>query len=535
MNFKGIDIYRIKQDSKNVFDYFESRNFKEIEKFKKEKLKIYSEKHKIDYDEILSIFQNGYDEGIRSVKNEIRERNFISPEAVKYYLFEIVTVYNIHTKYFRSETQYLFKPHFVTKHNPEAIKTSGKIIGEYEYAWLQVLKNHAVFEPLIKVKVDKIKNDFFNRPPYPCHNVKVIGLPDTMQKAKDFRQTLIRLNEILIAKTPELVKNDFSNRALTRFFGYHLIPDLKEQCYEFLQETTNNMNNGIYKNYSRNYQALENDLNVCFNTLQNLKSKGIFSLDMSSFYEYHLYRENWFSLINEVLELTKISYSYITKSDKTSSIVKIIKTICDNCVEIINNPEDYKIRKEKVNKLDKERENRRTAHISHKFNDKLQPHFSSTPQYRIGLSGSGDNPGTVDLAITFGNELIIGEALNFSDFNSNRIGKKIIEHLTKLTDNYNQSKMNNLFFLVYFEGSKDFYKSFDNYMKNFNKTYPGTEVTDITKDFVSDYNIVKIAKSTHSYSKDNKNQFSIYHFYIDFRSAGNDFADIECKDRIQIK
>lgn len=532
MNLNGIDIYRIKQDSRNVFDFFDSRNFERIEEFKKEKLKFYSEKHKIEYTEIISIFQNGYDEGIKSVKNEISERNFISPEAVKYYLFEIVSVYNIHSKYFKSEHKYLFKPHFVTKHNPVVIKTIGKIIGEYEYAWQQVLKNHLVFESLFKVNVDKIKNDSFIRPPYPCYNVKVIGLPDTMQKAKDFRQTLIRLNEILIAKIPELEKNDFSNLALNRFFGYHIIPDLKEQCYDFLQETTNNMNNGIYENYSRNYQALENDLNICLNTLQNLKSKGIFSLDMNSFYEYYLYRENWFSLINEVLELTKISYSYITKSDKSSSTVKIIKTICDNCIEIINNPEDYKIRKEKGNKFDKERENRRTAHISHKFNDKLNPHFSSVPQYRIGLSGSGDNPGTVDLAITFGNELIIGEALNFGDVNSNKIGKKIIEHLTKLTGNYNQSKIDNLFFFVYFEGTKDYYKSFDNYVKNFNKTYPGTEITDITKDFVSNYNVVKIAKSTHSYSEDDKNQFSIYHFYIDFSSAGNDIVNIKCSDSI---
>jgi hypothetical protein len=521
MNLENIDICRIMQDSKNVFNYFESRNFEKIEKFKKEKLKFYSEKHKIDYKEILRIYQDGIDDGIRIVKNEIRERNYISSEAAMYYLFEIATIYNIHAKYSGEKNKYYFRPHLVTKHNPEIINAIGRIIGEYENAWQQVLKNHAVFEPLFKVKVDKIKNDSFNRPAYPCHNVKVIGLPDAMQKVKDFRQTLIRLNETLIAKTPELEKNDFNNLALTRLFGYYLIPDFREQCYEFLQETTNNMNNSIYKNYLRNYQALEIDLNICLNTLQTLKDKGIFSLDMSSFFEFHLYRENWFILINEELELTKISYSYITETDETSSINKIVKTICENCVEINNHPEDYKIKKEEGDQYDRERENRRTSHISHKFNDKLKPYFFSISQYRIGLSGSGENPGMVDLAITFGNELIIGEALNFSDLNSKKLGEQVIKHLKKLTGNYNQSKMDILLFLVYFEGNKDYYKSFENYLKMFNKKYPGTEITEITKDFSKNSSVVKIAQSNHSYSNDNKNQFTIYHFYIDFSNSGN--------------
>jgi hypothetical protein len=523
MSFEGVDFLKIENNSKNVFEYFISRNFEKIDKFKKEKLKFYAEKYGIKYNEVLKLYDTGINEGIVKVQNEIRERDVISSEAGKYYLFEIATIYNIHAKYVGGENKFFFRKHFGTTHDPKLIKAIGKIIGEYEFAWQQVLKNHAVFEPLFKPEVEKWKNSVFNRPPYPCHNVEVIGLPDTMQKAKDFRQTLIQMDNVLKAKLAELLKNDLSNLALYRLFNYGIIDDLQNQCYEFLQETNNNIDNDVFNKYSRYYNCIKEDLNNCLNTFEELKDKGVFSIDMSSFSEFYLHENNWFKIIYEEFTFTKDSFLKITKSDKQSELIKIIETIAHVCIDIIEDPKDnYELFKSS-NPDNDDRENKRTRRIMSKSKYSLKSFIDF--QHRIGVSATDKQKraGTVDLAFIKKDKtvLTIGEAINSKNLNSDRlgIGKQIIDHLNKLIDNYNKSGKDNLLFLVYYEG-ENYYTSFKNYLENIKECREVNstciEIKEITKNIVENSNVVKIAKSKHSYSKNTENLFNIYHFYINF-------------------
>ena len=501
-------------------DYYDYKKyqFEWIGKFKEEDLPYYAKRYNIEIAEVIELFEKGMNEGIKFVQSELKDRSLISSEAGKFYLFEIATIFNIQARYLTSKTKNYFKKgnvNFVTIHDPQVILAAGNEIGKYKYAWELVLKNHLVFEPLFKPEMEKIQNDLFNRPPYPCFNVKVIGLPDTMQKAKDFRYSIIRLNEILIARSPALESKDLSNGVFLRLFNYLLIDEFQKLFDQFLQETTNNMDNGVYVKYSNNYRSLEADLKNCIQTLRGFEKNKVFEIDMSAFPGSEQYSENWFERMFKDLKFTQDIYSYITGTDKTSIVTKIVETIGVSCVEIIENKMNYDLPKNPELKSDKERENRRTFHISQKINDKLKSYIISSCQRPIGKSSTGKSSGTVDLAVQFGNELITGEALNFEDLNSQGLGKQIKEHWKKLVDNYNLSKKKNLLFLVYYEGN-DFYTSYDNYKKEFEKEHSNRGIKDISKKIIGNPRAVKVAFSTHSYSGNTKNKYHVYHFYINF-------------------
>ncbi len=198
-------------------------------------------------------------------------------------------------------------------------------------------------------------------------------------------------------------------------------------------------------------------------------------------------------------------------------------TISESCIEIVAHPELYRTLNKHFEILeDKQRENRRTGHIISKFNDKSSE-FIIENQHLTGQSETKKSVGTVDFAVLFNKEKIaIGEAVNSSAQNTNSIDQNIVKHLKKLTQNYNRSTLSDLILLVYYEGnSGKFYDSYSNYLKHFAKSTesvinPTKAINDITSDFVTNSSSIKIAKSIHSYSGNIENEFSIYHFYIDF-------------------
>ena len=204
--------------------------------------------------------------------------------------------------------------------------------------------------------------------------------------------------------------------------------------------------------------------------------------------------------------------------DLEGIIKEIVTIISESCKEIIESPELYNILKKHSGDL----ENRRTGLITNKFNDKA-PEFSIENQHTTGQSGTKNSTGTVDFAVYFNKKKIaIGEALNFSGTNTKSVNKKIIKHLQKLVANYNYTRLGDLFLLIYFEGHCDkFHESYENYLKYFdNCTRLGSEhrntITDMSSANVVNSASVKIAKSTHSYSNNSTNEFSIYHFYLNF-------------------
>lgn len=204
--------------------------------------------------------------------------------------------------------------------------------------------------------------------------------------------------------------------------------------------------------------------------------------------------------------------------DREGNIEKIVTIISESCKEIIESPELYNI----LQKHSGDLENRRTGLITNKFNDKA-PEFSIENQHPTGQSGTKNSTGTVDFAVYFNKKKIaIGEALNFSGTNTKSVNQKIIKHLQKLIANYNYTRLGDLFLLIYFEGHCDkFHESYENYLKYFdNFTRLGSEcrntITDMSSANVVNSASVKIAKSTHPYSNNSTDEFSIYHFYLNF-------------------
>lgn len=221
-------------------------------------------------------------------------------------------------------------------------------------------------------------------------------------------------------------------------------------------------------------------------------------------------------------ELDKYSQK-LSKSNDNNKIESIIKSICESCNDILANPEQYRILKKHFEgQLDKQRENHRTGHIIIKSNDR-NSEFKLENQHLTGQSETKKSAGTVDFAVLFNKEKIaIGEAVNSSGQNTKSIDQNIVRHLNKLTRNYNHSTLSDLIFLVYYEGNPEkFYDSFFNYQKHFAKcteqVIKSTKaIDDISSDYVVNSKSIKIAKSIHSYSENDENEFSIYHFYIDF-------------------
>ena len=213
----------------------------------------------------------------------------------------------------------------------------------------------------------------------------------------------------------------------------------------------------------------------------------------------------------------------IASPKQIEKIESVIKTISASCIEIVSHPELYRtLNKHFKDQSDKQRENRRTGLITTRSNDKNKE-FKIENQHLTGQSETKNSTGTVDFAVFSNDERItIGEAVNFSGQNTKSVGMNIIKHLKKLTQNYNYSTHSDLIFLVYYEGVTDkFHSSYDNYLKHFVRStglviYPAKTINNITKNFVKNSTSIKLAKSLHSYSGNDANEFSIYHFYIDF-------------------
>ena len=223
-----------------------------------------------------------------------------------------------------------------------------------------------------------------------------------------------------------------------------------------------------------------------------------------------------------ILPINKIK----TKGDTSynlNNISEIIKIISESCKEIVGDPELYHTQAKHIKKFgEKQGENYRTKHISKIFNKNLLSLIMDY-QHSTGQSETKKSAGTVDFAILFNKEKIaIGEAVNSSSQNTNNIDPNIVKHLKKLIRNYNHSTLSDLILLVYYEGNPEkFFDSYGNYRKHFAKQTAAEikstkSIDDISLNIVTHSSSIKIAKSIHSYSGNDENEFSIYHFYIDF-------------------
>lgn len=221
-------------------------------------------------------------------------------------------------------------------------------------------------------------------------------------------------------------------------------------------------------------------------------------------------------------ELKKYSPKLSESNDK-SKIESVITTISESCKEIVANPELFHtLNKHFEDQADKQRENYRTAHLISKFNNKSSQYIIKN-QHLTGQSETKNSTGTVDFAVFFNKEIItIGEAVNSSVQNTKSIDRNIVRHLKKLTQNYNLSTLSDLILLVYYEGNPEkFFDSYCNYQKHFAKSTEQVikstkSIDDISLNIVTNSSSIKIAKSIHSYSGNDENEFTIYHFYIDF-------------------
>jgi hypothetical protein len=317
MDFSKINFIPVELDSNNVYLYFTNfmkHDILKIENLKEKGFKNYADKQNKSIDEILELYDIGFNNGITKAKKTVKEKNDITPEAGKFYLFEIASTYNLHAKYYNNRISYHFKKFIHDEFEPKIFLEIGEIIGEFYYSWLQVLDNHRVFEPYFKAEIDKTKNNFLNKPFFPVHNVKIAELPESMNYAKDFAVTLERMNDIMAINFNWLDNGIMDNLNMNSRLRYDILEDLNKQFFNFLQETTNNTNNGIFEKHTSFYQRIDCELKKCIELFNN-RAKKYFDVDMSFIYKYHIYNKNWFVIVSDYLNQTNESFQRITKFD----------------------------------------------------------------------------------------------------------------------------------------------------------------------------------------------------------------------------
>jgi len=363
-DFKNIEFSSVHINSINVYTYFGNfvvRNFDSIESFKKKRFKNYADKQNKSIDEVLQLYDIGFKNGITKAQKTVIEKNNIAPKAGMYYLFEIASTYNLEAKYYNNRINDHFKEFVHDKFEPKIIIEIGEIMGEYYYSWLQVLENHRVFEPLFKPEIDKTKNNFINKPLFPVHGVIIVDLPQSMNIAKDFRATLYKMNIILEIRLQWLKNGIMDNLNSSEVFRYDILKDLRKQCADFLQETTDNTNNDIFEKYVSFYQQINNELKKSIEIF-SIKAKAYHTMDMSYIYEYKFYNKNWFVVVLDYLNFTNESFNSIAKFDNL-----LTGFTCTLHPDTVKEVFDYMVEKE---------------HLSGKLSY-FQAIFSNTPTHEI--------------------------------------------------------------------------------------------------------------------------------------------------------
>lgn len=312
MEYDKQELQSMQRNSEHVYRYFQDITINYLnraKRFKTEKLLYYAEKHEVSYNEIVKLFEQGRKEGKRLLKAKKKK---ILQENVKFFLFELARKHNLPAHFVSANNKYHFRKGFGTDHDPEIAINAGKVIGEYEYVWKQVIRNHYVFEPFFQKLWDEHINSPLNKTPYPCENVEDFNLPDSMQIFKDFRCTLLELTNTLQIRNNEVLNYGFENLALYRSFSYKALRAIRKQSEKFLQEVKNNYDARIYESYKTHYRELINSLLLCIKELQAYEP--FFDYDMSSFEDYDSFQENWFKFAYEMLKSLKAMYAEVTGS-----------------------------------------------------------------------------------------------------------------------------------------------------------------------------------------------------------------------------
>jgi len=207
----------------------------------------------------------------------------------------------------------------------------------------------------------------------------------------------------------------------------------------------------------------------------------------------------------------------VQKKEKQSTRIKqqgsIITGITAGILTLISNHNTYKILKNDYNTNDK-REDNRTIKVIGLSELKIEFHIDY--QHITGDSETKKTEGEVDFAI-FDKEkntkVTIGEAINWSGYDKN-----LINHINKLQENYNPTRLPFLMFLIYYEGETErFQEKYEYYIEKYETDklleYPCIGISDITEKYTKD-DVIRIAESKHKYS--NQSGFTIFHFFIDF-------------------
>ena len=344
MNFQNIDWHDLQFNSKSVYKFLKKyTKFKEIEDYYKgEKLKFYAEKHNIEYAKIIKLFDIGFEKGKQFAK--AKTENSL-PEYRKDYWFNLAKNFYVTTNLI-SSNGFHFKKNWVTHHEPEIIEKMGYVTGEYWFVWQKILENHVVFEPLFKVELDKIKYSSLTGTPF-RFKAKITNLPDNLQKLGVLNLILSHLSEILIARKEDILKRDSNSFSYGRIFSYQIINDFTHLFNSFIKETANNKENGTFERHYSKYANLRRVITNCIAVFKDFKP--VFDFDMSFMYEYELHGENWFKIIYDKLNETKISFDEITGLDSSKYLgyeCKLPEPTVDKIYELMTRKEYIECEKE---------------------------------------------------------------------------------------------------------------------------------------------------------------------------------------------
>jgi len=282
------------------------------------KLKTCCSEYNINFVEIISCVNEGYEKGRNSLINELKE-NYAKqgPDGVKAYLIKQVEYRNI--RLFVS----IHRKDILLGQLPDVFRKVGYNNALYYEAWVEIFKLHRQFNESFRIlniesykKKSKSKASNF----FPKRYIRRFDAPDSIQYVVDLfencenLQILLTLDIIPYINTPGDIDEDCSLNISPKSSE-----DFKEFCMEFLKETANNHEKGLVQINRKFYLESIHLAEVCFELLKDPKFQEC-KMPIDEGYKH----ENWFVQIFNCLGITidsfKNNYPFVSDSQDSGSI-----------------------------------------------------------------------------------------------------------------------------------------------------------------------------------------------------------------------
>ena len=210
-----------------------------------EKLKMYAQKHPIEFDDLLLLIREGYLEGKNHLKKKMKEASALYPfEGVKSLLINQARSNN--KGIFRNS--YDYRKGFGTEPKPALIREIGFENAMYYEAWTEIFKVHGLYNEDFKEINQELHKKYYISDfdtSFPKRNVKYDNHPDSIQCSTDLFDNCEELLILLKLKEIPFVDVPGGNRVMAHKMKPHCLKGFGKLCQDFLKEAANNHEKGL--------------------------------------------------------------------------------------------------------------------------------------------------------------------------------------------------------------------------------------------------------------------------------------------------